>query len=161
LTISHYATLFPDAKILGIELDAGNLAMCERNIAPHGARCRVIHGAVWSDTGQVAYSGDAEWAFHVSPEVTSGQTVTSYTVDALIQMLCVDTIDFLKIDIEGAEAEILAQAASWIGNVRALKVEIHPPFTIEACDAVLRGLGVTTSIDDRHPRCIIGRTARK
>ena len=45
LTMAHFAVLYPQARILGVELDAGNFALCRKNIEAFGDRCRVLHAA--------------------------------------------------------------------------------------------------------------------
>jgi hypothetical protein len=40
--------------------------------------------------------------------------------------------------------------------VRAIKVEVHEPYTVEACIAQLRQLGFSARADDGHPACAVG-----
>jgi hypothetical protein len=36
-----------------------------------------------------------------------------------------ESIDILKIDIEGAEKEVFADSTAWLGRVRAIIIELH------------------------------------
>jgi hypothetical protein len=47
------------------------------------------------------------------------------TMDALLDGAGFDRIGVLKCDIEGAEAEVFADCASWIDRVDAMSVECH------------------------------------
>ena len=39
-------------------------------------------------------------------------------------------IDLLKCDIEGAERELFEDCRSWIAQVNAIVIELHPPYTL-------------------------------
>ena len=64
-TIVHYAKLYPEARILGIELDEDNFCLCQRNIAALGHRCAVLRGAAWFEEAEVAYGGAQAWGLRV------------------------------------------------------------------------------------------------
>ncbi len=71
-----------------------------------------------------------------------------------------DPVDFVKMDVEGAEREILADASAWADRVRAIKVEVHAPYTLEACRRDLERAGFETERDQRHRAALIGRHRR-
>ena len=50
-------------------------------------------------------------------------------------------VDLLKCDIEGTEKELFAGCAPWIGRVRHLAVETHPPYTPDDLYAALGAAG--------------------
>ena len=105
-TIIHYAGLYPRARILGVELDEGNFLLAQRNIASLGDRCTVLHGAAWWEDGEVTYGGDQEWGRRV--QANGIRKAQAYSIPKLLDQLG-PTVDFVKMDIEGAEAEILAR----------------------------------------------------
>jgi FkbM family methyltransferase len=143
LTVAHYASLYPEARILGIELDAGNFELCVKNVAPYGDRCSLVWGAVWVEDGEIGYTGTSEWAFHVAPNGGGSRgTVKAHRMESLMRSFGMPVIDFIKMDIEGAEQELLAEAGAWIGRVRCLKIEIHHPYTTAACIEQLARYGL-------------------
>lgn len=154
LTIAHFACLYPEAQVLGVELDAQNVELCRKNIAPYSSRCRVIWGAVWNESGEVTYSGEDEWGFHVTPGRVSNRTVSAYTMPTLIQELGAP-IDYVKIDVEGAEAVLLKEASSWTNHVRCMKIEIHEPYSVQECLEDVQKLGFRAVLDDHRPACLI------
>lgn len=154
LTMAHFACLFPRACVLGIELDAGNVELCRRNIAPYGNRCRVIWGAVWTASGQVNYGGDEEWGFRVIPDPSAERVVSAYTMCELLQQLGAPA-DYVKMDIEGAERALLKEAKPWINSVRCINIEIHEPYSITECVEDLKAVGFRAIVDSRHPACVI------
>lgn len=55
LTMAHFARLYPQAVVIGLELDADNAELCGRNTAAWGDRCEIVHAAVWTEDGEVEY----------------------------------------------------------------------------------------------------------
>src|SRR3954463_5702055 len=53
-------------------------------------------------------------------------------------------IDYVKMDIEGAEARVLKENVEWAERARAIKVEVHEPYSVEGCTEDLRRLGFET-----------------
>ena len=47
------------------------------------------------------------------------------TVDAILRDAGQNRVDLLKIDIEGAEREVMSSSANWIDRVGVLMIELH------------------------------------
>ncbi len=159
LTMAHFAHLFSDARIAGVELDGENVALCRRNIAPWSDRCTVIQAAIWSDDGEVAYhrrAGDG-WAYRVGVEERGEPVIaTARTLDSVLESVFPnETIDFLKVDIEGAEQHLLGAGGAWTERVRVLKVETHAPYSVDACLRDLSRLGFSACPDDAHRGAVV------
>ncbi|MGH2876326.1 MAG: FkbM family methyltransferase, partial [Solirubrobacteraceae bacterium] len=65
-------------------------------------------------------------------------------------------VDFVKMDIEGAEREVLRQETAWASKVRSIGVEVHPPYTVEQCEHDLRDLGFRTARLVSHEAGVVG-----
>lgn len=159
LTIAHYAALFPGAKIVGVELDAGNFAVCQENISSYGERCMAVCGAVWPTDGEVAYRRRRgnELGFAVGASDEGDEVVVhTVTIDSLFARTGWETVDFVKMDIEGAERVVLADAGEWVTKVGCISVEVHPPYTVGECEQVLRSVGFQTIRHPRHWSAVIG-----
>ena len=167
-TVADLAYRHPAARVLGVEMDAENLALARRNTAWLGPRVELVHAAVWSIDGEVDYEGDAADAFHVvaGGAVSGGavagdrvagkaQHVRAVCMDTLLAEHGIERVDYLKMDIEGAEATILAGSCEWLDRVQAAKIEIHPPATLEGCRAVLEAHGLRCSVDPDHWSCLV------
>lgn len=153
-TVAHLAHVHPTARVIGVEMDAANFALAELNTAAFGERVRLVHAAVWTHDGEIAYGGDGDDAFAVSGD-TGPRRAPAMRVDTILAAHGVTQVDYVKMDIEGAEAAILAEPADWLDRVCAMKIEIHPPATIESIRSVLEARGFSCSIDAQHPRCLI------
>jgi FkbM family methyltransferase len=147
---------------MGVEIDEGNIALCRKNIAPWSERCRLVHAAVWHEAAEVSYGGARESGYAVL-NGRGGQVkgrVRGITLDTLIDQFDVATVDYVKMDIEGAEKAVLADATRWANRVRCLKVEVHPEkvrphYPIDACREDLERHGFRCSLESRHESCII------
>jgi FkbM family methyltransferase len=138
-TIVHYGHLFPDARILGVELDRGNYDLCLDNTRHLGDRCKVLWGGVWKTDGEVRYLGSEQWGFHISPEA-EGISAPAFSMSTILNQVA-GPVDFMKMDIEGAERELLKQASEWADRVKCMKIEIHPPYSVEDCMSDLAAAG--------------------
>jgi FkbM family methyltransferase len=158
LTVRHMATLYPQARIVGVELSAENLDLARRNVEPYAARCALIHGAVWSRHGEVRYdSSDIEAGYKVNE--TGDRTVTALTLNELLDRT--GPPDYVKTDIEGAERVILSVATEWAQSVRTISVECHPPYSMSDCRRDLEALGFAIqeyprSFRRRATDCVVG-----
>ena len=70
-------------------------------------------------------------------------------------------VDFAKIDIEGAEIELLRHNAGWAHRVRTMAVEVHAPYTVDECRDDLARAGLrdpgrpaSLGVRDRIPRSV-------
>ena len=157
-TAVDFAVCYPEARIIAVEMDAANADMARRNLQIFGERCIVVQAAVWSHSGEVNYSGEEAWGFHVDPsqdEINGHQRAPAITIPTLLDRLALRKVDFMKVDIEGAEAEILKPTASWLKQIAALKVEVHPPATIRECKAALQANGFAVTCDTWYPSCLV------
>ncbi len=164
LTIADLAMQFPEARILGVEIDPGNCELCRKNIARFGDRCRLRQAAVWHEPGEILYGGERESGFAIGAGNggAAERSAPAVTVAELIDDLEVDEVDYVKMDIEGAEKEVLAAADDWLPRVRSIKVEVHPEkastlYTMGMCADHLERHGMRCEVDSRHHACIIGR----
>lgn len=126
-TLAHFAHLFPEARIVGLELDAGNHALAVENTAKWRDRVTVLNAAIWSSDGEVSFGGRDENEFHVVETGSgSGRRVRSLTMPTLMKEAGLDTVDYVKMDIEGGETELLLNGdTSWLDKVGAMKIELH------------------------------------
>ena len=88
---------------------------------------RVIHAAcVGGHERRVQMATTSgEWGFRMSDVESDDGGIDVITMDALLSDAGFDRVGVLKCDIEGAEAELFADCASWIDRVDAMSVECH------------------------------------
>jgi FkbM family methyltransferase len=150
-TMAHFAYLYPKSHIFGVEINSGNFEMAKKNLATLKDQCVIIHAAIWSENGMVSYGGNAEWGYSIVRERDHNSNiehqVLAKTLDTIFQEYNLKKIDYLKMDIEGAEKFVLQNPEKWIKFVRSMKIEIHPPATFEECEEMLKRNGFSCTRD--------------
>jgi FkbM family methyltransferase len=167
LTMADMAERHPGARVVGLEMDPENAALAHENLRPWSDRCEVIEAAAWPRDGELRYvrlTGATSGHYVTGEPLEADPAVTSADALSPYSLLALDgrdvTVDFAKIDVEGAERELLRENAGWARQVRTVSVEVHEPYTVAECERDLQALGFETRVDPRHWACVIGfRTA--
>ncbi len=160
LTMADFAVRYPRARVVGVELDDVNAELARRNVAGWAERCLVEHAAVWPDDGEAWYDpwpgGTA--TYRAVGDAANGATrVRAVSLASLVSEHARDgPVDFVKVDVEGGEQELLRDGSGWASRVRAIKVELHGSYTRDACQADLERLGFVPRVDPRHWACVEG-----
>jgi FkbM family methyltransferase len=115
----------PGARIIAVEADPRLADRLRANVA--GLPVTVVQAAVGAEDGRrTFFRGErASWANSVT-RVSADQeevTVPSVTLDSLLRSAGIKRVDLLKLDIEGAEWELLADGVP--AGVGALIAEFH------------------------------------
>lgn len=125
LSSQYFAREFPEARILGVEPDAANIAMAKRNCAEFG-NIELHHAAIGSEEGFVAIEDatvDAN-AFRVN-RVDEGVGIELRTIPGLLAESRETELFIVKVDIEGFERDLFESATDWIEKCDVLIVELH------------------------------------
>jgi FkbM family methyltransferase len=142
------AALRPGARLLALEPEAGNHARLVRLLQALGIPAETPRCAAGAAPGtatlylrnSVTHSLDAEW--HRDLDAGAGtETVEVTTIDLECARRGIEEIDVLKIDTEGAEADVLGGAAEMLPRTRHVVLEYHSPQRRAACLAILRAAG--------------------
>jgi FkbM family methyltransferase len=133
----YLAELFPDAVILAVEPDRDCVDMIEQNC---GANPRIlpVHAAVWShgDGVDLKVRDVGSWA----NRVTDAGTTPSVTLEALIAQIPNAAPFIVKLDIEGAEADVCRASPEAVSSFACIMIEPH--------DWMLPGSGGLSSLYD-------------
>lgn len=143
---AYFLNAFPKARVVAVEPDERNLAICRANLYPYGERVLLLHGAVWSRpaTLQVLrHVGEGgEWATQVSELNDVERTamcVQAWDVGSLIDVGGASAADLLKVDIERSELSVFgASSRSWLPRVKNICIELHGRACEEAFFAALK-----------------------
>lgn len=123
LSIYYFKKLFPKSKILAFEPDEQIFNLLEKNVRDL-ENVIIEKKAVWTeDTSLEFYS---EGALAGSLMTDFGKSDNKITIEAVdLKKYLNRKIDFLKIDIEGAENTVIFDIASHLHNVENLFLEYH------------------------------------
>lgn len=150
---TDFACRYPQARIVAVEMDRDNALLCEQNTEFARERVTVVNAAIWSTDGSVHYGGMDVHDLRISslgkdagaPAVPDDRRARAICIPTLFAEYHVEHVDFLKMDIEGAEAAVFASNTEWLQKVRAILVEVHPPATPAMCGAALERAGFRVS----------------
>jgi FkbM family methyltransferase len=160
LTMADFAVRYPRARVVGVELDDVNADLARRNVGSWADRCAVVNAAVWPVDGEAWYfpwaGGTATYrAVGGAPE--GATRVPAISLASLVREHARDRpVDYMKVDVEGGERELLQDGSGWASHVRAIKVELHESYPRDACEADLKRLGFETRVDPQHRACVEG-----
>jgi FkbM family methyltransferase len=116
-----FAITYPQAKIFAVEPEDSNFEMLLRNLRFY-PNIIPVHAALWPKEQELVIFDTAvgKWTF---------REVNALTVDRLMDLGKIDNIDVFKIDIEGAERELLsANYEKWLGKTNVIIIELHDRF---------------------------------
>ncbi len=159
LTSVFLLSRYPNARLVAIEPDPGNMAVCRRNLAPFADRAVCIEAGVWSVSAPMVvvrgtYRDGRDWAHTVRP-CAEGEApdFRAVTVPQVMAEHGLTRVDLLKVDIEGAEAEVFnAAAPEWLSGVRAIAVELHG----DACERAFFGATAASGLARPQPGSDVG-----
>lgn len=144
-----FARTYPTAMIVAVEPQRANYEALRRNTAPY-SNVRCIQAAVWTDDGEVTMRpslAHPKGTFEVGKD--GSETVRAITMDSLLKEVDISSVDFLKMDIEGAEVEVFRHC-EWMHAIQILSIELHDrivPGCSYAVHEALRGYGCETRGD--------------
>jgi FkbM family methyltransferase len=126
LSIIYLKRMFPDAEIIAFEPDEENFNLLQKNIKSFDYKnIKALKEAVWIENTTLQFAGEGSMSSRIHAEV-SNHTVP---VKAIRLKDFLDRpVDFLKIDIEGAEFQVLMDIADQLKYINNLFLEYHGAF---------------------------------
>lgn len=125
-----FAKKYPNARIIALEPEEHNFAILLRNTKNY-QNITAVKAAVWGsfEKRTIQIRSASYLGFTISDtnnEIeSSGQTVNCTTIDGIMKEHDIDSVDLLKMDIEGAEKDVLEKSSGWIDRVDVLCAELH------------------------------------
>jgi FkbM family methyltransferase len=127
-----FLNAFPNARVAAIEPDRGNYEVLRKNLEQFGNRAMALQAAVWSsDTTLRLVRGEfldgREWTYQAKEHPdTSLEAVQGKSLLTVLGELGAESIDLLKVDIEGGELDLFSNGPqSWLPRIRNVSIELH------------------------------------
>ena len=124
---AHWATKWPEARIVSLEPNSENHRIAEANLSAYGDRVKLVKKGLWTSDENLRVIG----TLNASSVISAGEgpfDVQGVSVPSLMKEFKFDSIDLLKLDIEGAEFAVLGESSdAWLTKVRCIIIEFHDP----------------------------------
>lgn len=164
MTILYFKHVYPQARIVGFEPDPRVFPLLQENMdRNHLKDVKLMPAAVAGKEGSLRFFSDGKYGSCLSehltgvpPEGWSEHQVPSIRLRDYLK----DPVDFLKMNIEGAEWEVLADSEDRLGQVREMVIEYHHqpglPRTLHKILELLHRQGFEYLINDFDSETNIG-----
>lgn len=125
LTVRYWKQLFPDSEIVAIESDPEIFVLLRSNVDDL-SNIHLINKAVWINNDEISFAAIGSEGGHIDSLCSRGMDVPKVVVPCfrLRDLLC-RQVDLLKIDIEGAEIDVLRDCFDRLHFVDRIIVEYH------------------------------------
>jgi FkbM family methyltransferase len=126
LSVIFFKRTFPQSRITAFEPDKRNFEILNKNLNAFQFKdIELVNKAIWKENAVLRFNSFAS----VGSKLSSSQDSTSHNTIAVeavaLSNYLKEPIDFLKIDIEGAEYEVLSSCEPYLKNVNHIFIEYH------------------------------------
>jgi FkbM family methyltransferase len=130
----------PTGSVHAFEPSARNRRLLARHVSWNGFRNVVIHPfALSSYNGEAPFGGtDTSKMLHLGGGT---ETVQVRTADSLVRSGALPAPSVMKVDVEGAEADLLQGAGDLLRRDARLVIAMHSRAVFAQCGAILRAAG--------------------
>lgn len=119
---AYFLSRFQRARLVALEPNPESFGLAKKNLHSYGKRAVLLKKALWKEEGIVRFGGEETGASIAD----RGISVEATTVPTLMAAIGVRRISLLKMDIEGAEVQVLESGVgNWLGYVDFLLLETH------------------------------------
>ncbi|MFB6199385.1 MAG: FkbM family methyltransferase [Candidatus Nanohaloarchaea archaeon] len=151
----------PEGKVIALEPDKENMEAIKRNASLNdNINIEFYQLGLWNEEGSVSFIEEGLKNSRITEfndrEIESGGDIEVRPLDSLVEDEELDSLDFIKMDIEGAEIEAIKGARRTIEGFRpfiavASYHQRGTSKTAERVESLLESYGMTTSTNyDRH-----------
>lgn len=125
LSIIYFKNLYPNSKIIAFEPDKKIFNFLEFNIKSFNFNnVELINKGLWKEENTLKFFSEGADGGRIAIEDDSNNIISIETLK-LSSYLKNNKVDFLKIDIEGAETDVLIECQEYLKNVENIFIEYH------------------------------------
>jgi len=130
----YFASCSPSCRIFAVEPHPGSYGLLERNLHDliAAGRCRTLNAAVWATGTMLVASSElpadrySGFAVHApSLEENGLANIQGLDISSILQHSGFESVDILKVDIEGAEQQLFSGDLGWLERIKAIAIEFH------------------------------------
>jgi FkbM family methyltransferase len=128
MSVLYYKLIYPQAKVTTFEPDPSVFGYLQDNVARHGMNdVQLVQAAVCGREGSLTFHSDGKYASNLASETAPLEEGWTKQLVPCVRLSSYLTapIEFLKINIEGAEWEALADSGERLRLVNEMVIEYH------------------------------------
>ena len=126
LSVIYLKQLLPTATIVAFEPDDQNFSLLSRNVSSFKFdNVELKNEAVWIENATIGFTNEGSMSSKVDQNGTTGKKIKASRLKDFLNK----KVDFLKIDIEGAEYAVIKDVQEVLFNVQNLFLEYHGTFS--------------------------------
>lgn len=127
ISVLYYKKLCPSARVIAFEPDDQNYALLKNNVASHQLQNVIcLNEAVWTEDTILQFIQDGNMGSKISSSEISNNAINVRATR--LKKYLNEPIEFLKIDIEGAEYKVLTDIKENLDSVKKIFLEYHGTF---------------------------------
>jgi FkbM family methyltransferase len=152
----YFKRLYPGARITAFEADPALYDLLVSNLARNrAASVDAISAALWTSNGFVTFRCEGADSGAIADVAGALDAVERLVPARRLRDLLAEPVDFLKLDIEGAELPVLQDCETALGSVRAMVIDVHEldvaRRSLPAVLALLERAGFRYALDSLEP----------
>jgi FkbM family methyltransferase len=155
ISVLYYKTLYPAADVITFEPDRQNFQLLTKNIAENNLQQVILNeAAIWNENGTISFASNASEGSSIVLTIEGNNIVSVPSVRLADLLAKYEKIDFLKIDIEGAENKVIDDCSHLLSKVENLFLEYHG--TVDETEKLT---GILKIITDAGFKCYLTTAA--
>jgi FkbM family methyltransferase len=141
ISVLNYKRNYPNSKVFAFEPDPNIFPVLKNNISKNRAKdVKIINAAVWIENGTSNFFCEGADGSKLTPNSDSPSMIKVTTVDLADYIS--QPIDLIKMDIEGAEFEVIPHLKNRMHYIQNFLIECHfNSDEIEKFSTILQELG--------------------
>lgn len=126
LSIIFFKNIYPKAKIVGFEPDQAAFELLKKNSSSYFAEnVELINKAVWHENTLLPFQSEETLGSKIKLDSACNNKSEIFVEGVDLRVYLNKKVDFLKIDIEGAEYDLIKKIQSNLTYVHFLFIEYH------------------------------------
>jgi FkbM family methyltransferase len=153
VSVAYFKSKYPDAHVVAFEPDPAAFAAMKANVESRGYRdVKLVRGALAATDGRASFASEGSYAGRIAHE---GDIANEMVETVRLRPYIDRHVDLLKLNIEGAETEVLLDCADLLHHIERIALEYHSfakePQTLHTLFSVLAKAGYR--VYARSPEC--------